>query len=85
MGIIDIVGTDGTDDVADADGGIVMDAGPFGGFEVGIGTVGNEAEGGLVVVKPDGAQCAGGVACRAGLCARCVLTQQAAIGFFVNI
>ena len=55
MGVVDIVGADGMDDVTDADGWIVVDTGSFGGFEVGVGTFGDEAEGGLVVVKADGA------------------------------
>ena len=73
MRVVDIVGADGTDDVTDTDGRIVVNTGPFGGFQISVGTIGNEAEGGLVVVETDGAQCAGRVACRAGLCARCVL------------
>ena len=51
MRVVDIVGTDGMDDVADTDGGIVVDTGPFGGFQISVGTIGDEAESGLVVVK----------------------------------
>ena len=65
--------TNQADDVTDTDGRIVVNTGPFGGFQISVGTIGNEAEGGLVVVETDGAQCAGRVACRTGLCARCVL------------
>ena len=69
----DIVGTDGANQFLDADRPIIMNAGLLGGFQVGIGTVGNPLQGRLVVVEADGADGSGRVASLAGFGAGSVL------------
>lgn len=80
-----VFGTDGANQLLDADRPVIVDARLFGCFQVGIGTVGNPAQGGLVVVEADGADGSRRVTRLTCLGAGCILAQEASTGLFVDI
>ena len=80
-----IIGTYCTEHLFDADGPAIVNTSLLGTFKVGIGAVGYPARSQLSVVETDGADGARGVAMLTGFRTGCILTQQTAAGFFVDI
>ena len=80
-----IVGTDGANQFLDADRPVVVDTGLLGSFQVGIGTVGNPFQGGLVVVETDGADGSCWITRLTCLGAGRILAEKATVGLFVDV